>query len=150
MIPMMQREVILLREWITQSQFIDIVGISEMTPGVIAVNIATFVGYKVSGTIAGGILATLGVILPSSIIVYLISHYFEKFKNSVHIDSALKFIRPAVLGLIAAAAFLLMKDAFADKSSIGIALLTFYLSAFRKINPIFILMAMGVLGLIIY
>ncbi|HAE61998.1 MAG TPA: chromate transporter [Eubacteriaceae bacterium] len=150
MIPIMQRDVIRVHEWMSQREFLDIVGLSEMTPGVISVNVATFVGYRAGENVLGALLGTLGVILPSTIVVYIISHYFAKFKDSMYVKRSLEFIRPVVLGMIAAAAVLLLEDGVADVFGVFIAGISFYLSAVRKINPIFILIGMGAAGFFIY
>ena len=81
MLPLMQEEIIDVNNWITSTEFIDIIAISEMTPGPIAVNSATFLGYKVAG-IGGSALATFGVILPSFIVMSLIFHFMNRFKDS--------------------------------------------------------------------
>ncbi|MBF7096168.1 chromate transporter [Alkalibacter mobilis] len=150
MIPIMQREIINVQGWMSAAEFLDIVGVAEMTPGVIAVNMATFLGYRLSGTAWGGIIATLGVILPSSVIVYLLSHYFNKFKDSLYVRRALEFIRPVVIGMIASAGFLLIEDAIVDYMGIAIAIVTFLLSAIKRVNPIIILLTMGAFGYFFY
>ncbi|HCX65059.1 MAG TPA: chromate transporter [Eubacteriaceae bacterium] len=150
MIPIMQREVIRVHQWMDETQFLDIVGVSEMTPGVIAVNMGTFLGFTVSGGPLGGIVATLGVILPSSLIVYLVTRFFFEFKDNAYVKNALRWIRPVVLGLIASAGFTLMNEAIRDGVSVLIGVAVFYLSAVKKVNPIFILLGVGVFGLIYY
>ena len=150
MIPMMQQEMIEVYHWMSQQEFIDVIAISGITPGVAAVNIATFLGYKVSGQIMGGIMATLGVILPSSGIVLVLTHYFGKFKHSDIIQRLLKFIRPAIPGIIASAAFILSKDALNDIYGFIIFISAFYLSAIKKLNPILIILAASIAGIIIY
>jgi len=150
MIPIMQRDIISVFGWMSQGEFLDIVGLSEMTPGVISVNVATFVGYRVGGNALAALLGTLGVILPSTILVYVISRFFGKFKDSMYVKRALEFIRPVVLGMIASAAILLFEDAVRDVFAVLIAAASFYLSALKKINPIFILIGMGFVGFFIY
>lgn len=150
MIPMMQQEMIEVYHWVSQQEFIDVIAISGITPGVAAVNIATFLGYKVSGEIMGGIISTLGVILPSSCIVLVLTHYFGKFKESDIIQRLLKFIRPAIPGIIASAAFIISKDALTDIYGFIIFILAFYLSAIKKLSPILIIFAASIAGIIIY
>ncbi len=91
-------------EWLTASELIDMIAISESTPGAIGINTATFVGYESSGII-GGIVATLGIITPSIIIIILIAHYFKKFNEKPIVQGAFLGIRPAVTGLIASVGF---------------------------------------------
>ncbi|QSX09321.1 chromate transporter [Alkalibacter rhizosphaerae] len=150
MIPIMQREIIQVQGWMKTAEFLDIVGIAEMTPGVIAVNMATFLGYRLSGGVPGALFATLAVILPSSVIVFTISYFFQRFRNSLYVRRALEFIRPVVIGLIASAGFLLFREAVMDVAGVFIVLGAFYLSAFRKVNPILILLGMGLVGFVIY
>ncbi len=87
-------------DWITSKELIDMIAISESTPGAIGINTATFVGYKAAG-LFGGITTTLGIITPSIIIIILIAHYFKKFNEKPLVRGAFLGIRPAVAGLIA-------------------------------------------------
>lgn len=150
MIPIMQREIIHVQGWMEPMEFLDIVGVAEMTPGVIAVNMATFLGYRVGDGILPAIVATLGVIIPSTVIVYVMSKFVQRFRESAYVKRALEFIRPVVLGMIASAAILLFRDAITDWIGVLIAAVAFYLSAFRRINPILILVGMGVVGFLVY
>lgn len=150
MIPIMQREIIQIHGWMSTAEFLDIVGVAEMTPGVIAVNMATFLGYRLSGAVPVALLATLGVVLPSSIIVFTISYFFKRFRDSLYVRRALEFIRPVVLGMIASAALLLFREAVVDAAGVFIAIGAFYLSAFRKVNPILILLGMGAVGFLLW
>jgi len=105
MIPMIQQE-LSINGWMTPAEFADVVAISEMTPGPIAVNSATYVGYNTAG-VAGSFMATLGVSLPSFIIVVLLVRFFTKFRQSRAFSAALKGIRPATIGLMSSAVILL-------------------------------------------
>lgn len=91
-------------DWITSKELIDMIAISESTPGPIGINTATFVGYKATGVL-GGIITTLGIITPSIIIIILIAHYFKKFNEKPLVQGAFFGIRPAVTGLIASVCF---------------------------------------------
>jgi chromate transporter len=101
MIPLLQKE-IEVHGWLAASEFADIVAISQMTPGPIAVNAATYIGQRTAG-IAGSTMATLGVSLPSFILIIIVAHLFIKFKENQTIDRILQGIRPATAGLIASA-----------------------------------------------
>jgi len=114
MIPLIQQEII-DHGWMTLAELIDIIAISEMTPGPFAVNAATFVGIKTTG-LAGGLFATLGVTFPSFVIVVLVARYFTHFQNHPIVQSVLYGLRPAVIGLIASSAFLIGKAAFLNAS----------------------------------
>ena len=117
MLPLLEKEVIKTHNWMSSREFIDIFAISEMTPGPIAVNSATFLGYKVAGFI-GAFTATFAVILPSFIVISLIFAFILKFKNSPYVDWIFKGIRPIVLGLILAAGITVAKTSFIDIKSI--------------------------------
>ena len=149
MLPLIEEEVIQVHTWITTTEFIDVLAIAEMTPGPIAVNSATFLGYKVAGVV-GSAVATFGVILPSFLVMSLIFHFVFKFKNSPYVDWVFKGIRPVVLGLIAAAAISVGRSTFVDIPSVVIAVLLFYIVAFRKFNPISAIVVAGILGVVFY
>lgn len=149
MLPMIQNEVINVHKWITMAEYIDILAIAEMTPGPIAINSATFLGYKVAG-IGGSALATLGVVLPSFIVMSLIFHFIVRFKSSPYVDWVMKGIRSVVLGLIAVAAFSVAMSTFVDIPSVLIAALLFYLVAFKNFNPIYAIVLAGVMGAILF
>ncbi|MDR2588196.1 MAG: chromate transporter, partial [Spirochaetales bacterium] len=110
MVPMMEGE-IASRGWLAAREFADIVAISQMTPGPIAVNAATYVGFRVAG-FAGSAAATLGVCLPSFILVIVTAHFLRKFKESLFVSSLLGGIRPATVGLIAAAVVFFARMSF--------------------------------------
>ena len=149
MLPLIEEEVIQVHAWITTTEFIDVLAIAEMTPGPIAVNSATFLGYKVAGVL-GSTVATFGVILPSFLVMSLIFHFVFKFKNSKYVDWVFKGIRPVVLGLIAAAAISVGRSTFVDIPSVIIAVFLFYIVAFRKFNPISAIVVAGILGVVFY
>lgn len=148
-VALIQKEVIENNGWISPKDFIDIVAIAEMTPGPIAVNSSTFVGYKV-GAIAGSAIATLGVVLIPITITLIVSVYYNKFKHLKQVDWVIKGIRPAVLGLIAAACIKIAWASIIDIKGIIIALLIFFGVWKLKINPIIALLISGVLGVIFY
>lgn len=145
----MQREIIESNKWIDIKQFTDIVAIAEMTPGPIAVNASTFVGYKMGG-FAGSSLATFGVVLVPFTLTLIVSIYFNKFKHLKQVNWALKGIRPAVLGLIAAACVNIGKISVVDIKSVIIAILVF-LGVYKfKVHPILAIAISGVLGIVLY
>jgi chromate transporter len=146
---LIQKEVIESNGWISPEDFIDIVAIAEMTPGPIAVNSSTFVGYKV-GALAGSAIATFGVVLIPITITLLVSVYYNKFKHLKQISWIIRGIRPAVLGLIAAACIKIGMVSIVDFKGILIALLVFAGVYKLKINPIIAILISGVLGIIFY
>jgi chromate transporter len=110
MIPLIEREIV-SHKWLTGPEFVDIISISEMTPGPISINIATFVGYKMGG-VAGGLAATTGVVLPSLILILIVSHYLEKFQQNKLKEEIIHGIRPVVAALIIQAALLVAGNIF--------------------------------------
>lgn len=158
MIPLIQEEII-RRNWLTLEGVIDILAISEMTPGPFAINAATFIGIQQAG-IPGAIFATTGVITPSFIIVLLVARYFTKFKDYSLVQGLLTGIRPAVIGLIATATFSIMKSVFSiTASSIftlvnlkGIVILGLVLVGIYKlkIHPALMIIISAILGMLFF
>lgn len=138
--------------WITEQMFTDIVAISQMTPGPIGINSATYIGYVVTGSVLGSIVTTVTVMLPSFLLVLYASHFIRRHKESAIIKGVFAGLRPVVIGLIASAALLLMnRQNFPDNTwSILIGVASFLLVYFTKIHPIFIICLAGVAGLVIY
>lgn len=149
MLPLIKKEIIEVHGWLTNAEFIDIIAISEMTPGPIAINSATFLGYRISG-ILGSVVSTIAVVLPSFIIMSLIFHFVNKFKDSPYSDLFFRGIRPIVLGLIASAAVSVAMDAFVDIKSVLITLGIFYIVTFKRLNPIIAIIIAGITGVIFY
>jgi len=151
MLPLIQTEVVDVNNWIGISEFTDIVAISQITPGPIAVNSATYIGYTVTKSIFGSFFATLGVTLPSIIIMLIICNFFFKFKNNKYVENAFKGLRPVVVGLVLSAMLLLInKETFIDYKSIIFFVLAFVATYKYKLNPIIITLIAGVLGFIVY
>jgi chromate transporter len=118
MISLIQNEVVVNHHWVDAASFTDMIAISQMTPGPIGINSATYVGYAVTGNVFGSAIATIAVSLPSFIIILTIAHFYVQFKKNVLFESALNGIKPVVLGLIGAAAILLVtKETFIDWKS---------------------------------
>ncbi len=151
MLPLIKHEIVdAPNQWLTIKDFSDIVAISQMTPGPIAINSATYVGYTVSGGITGAIIATLAVCLPPLIIMLCLSAFYLKFRNNKIIESVFKSLKPAIIGLIAAAALSLMnRHNFAGISSVAIFFVSFT-AAFKRFDPFKLIIAAGIAGIIIY
>jgi chromate transporter len=150
------RQEIVRHGWLTVQEFVDIVGIAEMTPGPIAVNAATFVGYRTAG-LGGALLATAGVALPSLISVIAVSYVWEKYKTSKTVQNMFAGIRPIVAGLVGAAAVMVGTATFEALASVSHILLTivlagvtFYGVAFRKWDPIKLILASALAGLLLF
>ena len=173
MLSLIQAEVVVEHAWLSESTFTDIVAISQMTPGPIGINCATYVGYDVvtaTGAghlmgIVGSLTATLAITLPSFIIVLLLVRFYNKVKGSPMFEGVMSVIRPAVVGLIGAAAIILMfkvdwngfapslnvvKENFPDWKSWCLFAAAFLASFKFKVNPILLIVLAGVMGLLLY
>ncbi|KAJ51129.1 chromate transporter protein [Clostridium tetanomorphum DSM 665] len=149
MLPLIEREIVNNKQWINFQEFSDIIGISQMTPGPIAINSATFVGYKVGG-IYGSLCATLGVISFSFLLVSIATHYILKFRESKVLTAALMGMRPALIGLIISAFLSLAKGAYKDLKSVIIGVLIMGTLLSKKIHPILVIGIAAILGVIFY
>ena len=152
MLSIIQYEVVEARHWLNAGEFADVVAISQVTPGPIAINSATYIGYLATGeTVFGSAIATFAVCLPSIIIMIFICRFFLLFNNNRYVKAALSGMKPAAIGLIAAAALALMnKYNFADYSSIIIFIVTFVLSYFFKWGVIRTILLATVAGYVFY
>jgi chromate transporter len=151
MLSLIQNEVVEKHHWLTASEFTDIVAVSQMTPGPIGINSATYIGYTVTNSVWGSVVATVAVCLPSFILVLLIARFYQKFRSNKYVDDAFKGLRPVTVGLIAAAALLLMdKENFIDYKSFLIFGIAFLLMMFTKLHPILLIVLAGISGLFLY
>ena len=149
MLPMIQREAINKYHWASEEEIMDYYAVGQCTPGIIAVNTATFVGYKVKG-ILGGIAATLGVISPSIIIIFLIASLINNFSQLEVVQHALNGIKVAVCVLMFVAVEKLIKGAIKDKISFALALVAFLLAYFTNISTVLIVLCAGVIGYVLF
>lgn len=149
MLPFIEREIVMANNWISMTEFMDIIGISQMTPGPVAINSATFVGYKMQGLV-GSIVATLGVITTSFILVSIINKALTKFKESDIVKAALLGMRPVLIALILSAFLGLAKESYMDFKSIVITLIVGVMLLSKKIHPILIIIISAILGIIFY
>ena len=147
MLPLIQREVVENKKWSTEKEILDYYAVGQCTPGVIAVNTATFIGFKLRGVI-GGIVATLGVIFPSIVIILIIASFLQNFANLAIVQSAFAGIRVAVVALIITTVVKLLKSSVKDYLGVIIALATFIISAFFGLSPVYIVIAAGLIGFI--
>jgi len=152
MLSMVQYEVVEAHGWLTMGEFTDIVAISQMTPGPIIVNSATYIGYTATGgSIVGSLTATCAVCLPAILIMVLICRFFMMFKNNPYVNRALLWMKPAAIGLIAAAALMMMNEHnFVDYRSVLIALGAFVLTYFFKIGIIRLIIIAGLTGYLVF
>ena len=151
MLALIEREVV-NPGWITRQMFTDVVAVSQMTPGPIGINSATYIGYVVTGSVWGSVVATLTVVLPSFLLVLYAGHFIRRHKNSTAIRGIFAGLRPVVIGLIASAAILMMnRQNFTDNTwSILICALSLATVLLTRIHPIFIICIAGLAGFIIY
>lgn len=150
MISLIQAEVVTRHEWISAAQFADIIAISQVTPGPIAINSATYIGYTATGSVWGSALATIGVCAPSLILMLIASHFYLRMKDNPYVAQVMKALRPVVIGLILAAALVLLTpDNFIDWKSYLIfgAVLV---AALRKVSPILLIVLSGLAGWLLY
>lgn len=135
MLPILQREICDDKNWAQEEELLDYYAIGQVTPGIIAINTATFVGRKVAGNL-GGIIATLGMVFPSLIIITLIATFFQEFAHLEMVQHALAGVRVCVVALIFHAVYGLAKKAVSSAELFFIFLLIIFLAFFMKINPI--------------
>ena len=159
--PIIQHQVVDLHGWLNLTEFADIISISQMTPGPIAINSATFVGMRIAG-LAGAIVATIGCVLPSCIIVLILAHLYLKYKEMDLLKGILKGLRPAIIALIASAGVTIAVLAFwnttmdairlSDTDGIAIFLFAAGLFVLRKwkADPISVMVGSCVAGLGLY
>lgn len=163
MIPLIEREIISIQGWLTSAEFLDIIAVAEMTPGPIAINSATYIGYTQAGVL-GSVFATLGVVMPSFIAMVILAYVLNKTKHLPHVKGALRGIISGVIALIGFATF---------KMAVGTGLATidtslpdvlvtfniynvlfcigaFLLLHYTKFHPVLLLISFGILGIIIF
>ena len=145
MLPIIQREVAEKKGWVTEEELMDYYAIGQCTPGVIAVNTATFIGQKLAGTI-GGVIATVGVVFPSMIIITLIAALVNSFSDLAYVKNAFAGVRICVCVLIANAVVKLWKKAVVDKVTLGIFLVVLAGSIFLDVSPVVFVVLAGVVG----
>lgn len=154
MLSLIQNEIVEQRGWLTATQFADIVAVSQITPGPIAINSATYIGYTVAG-FAGSIIATFAVCLPSLTLMLLLTRFFLRHRENRFVQSVVKAVGPVVVGMIASAALLLMfpisgkNENFTDAWSWILFAACLY-GSFRKVNPILMIILSAVVGVVIY
>ena len=147
MIPLIQAETVENKKWISDNDILEIVAIAESTPGPIAINSATFVGYKVAGVL-GSVFATLGVVIPSFIIILLISAVLKEFSHLTPVKYAFEGIRAGVLALVIKSLFKMYKQVPKKAFSLIVLGFAFVMAAFTDINIILVIIACALLGIL--
>ena len=157
MLPLIQADV-LAHGWVSQEELINFIAVSESTPGPFAVNIATYIGSEMGG-ILGSVCATLGVVLPSFLIILLVARFYEKFKTNTIVSGCMSGLKPAVIGLIGGAVISIGKTVFVSelvsmqvfydiKTYVSFAIFAVMaVLAFRKVHPIWIVVLSAAIGI---
>jgi chromate transporter len=160
-LPLIQNQVVTSNTWLTMGEFSDIITISQMTPGPIAINTATFVGTRVAG-VFGAVISTFGCILPSCIIVLILAVLYKKYKNLRYVQGVLKSLQPAVVGMIAAAGLGIIINALWNGNAISLdiksidyvvaGLIVIFVVVLRKfkLSPSIVILGAGLVGGLIY
>ena len=146
MIPMLEREIVDKHGWATSEDLMDYYAVGQCTPGIIAVNTATFIGQKLAG-VPGGIIASLGVVFPSLVIITVIAGILTNFADIPAVKSAFAAIRVCVCVLIFNSVLKLWKGAVKDKATLVLFLLVFFLSLFFSISPIIFVVICALAGI---
>ncbi len=146
MIPLIEREVVTKNKWLDDKEFLDMIAIAQSAPGLIAVNVAIFIGHKVGG-LKGSIIATVGSVLPPFIIILLVAALFTSIKDSEAVEAIFKGIRPAVVALIAVPVIRMAVKNGITVVTAAIAVLTTVAIAFMHVSPIWIILVAIVAGL---
>jgi len=148
MLPILQREVVERRKWATEEELMDYYAIGQCTPGVIAVNTATFIGQRLRGVV-GGVVATLGVIFPSLIIITVIAAFIQSFSDMAVVKNAFAGVRVCVCVLVFNAVVKLWKKSVTDNRSLMIFLLVFLLSVLTSVSPLIFVLLSGAAGVLL-
>ena len=146
MIPILEREFVTKRGWITDEDMLNFVAIGQSTPGIIAVNMATFIGYK-RGKFWGSLSATLGVIIPSIIIITIIAAFLSNFSEYIYVQKALAGINIAVAVILVSAVMNIGKKSIVDFIGLILAIISFAVVTFLKVNSIFLILFALLVGL---
>lgn len=145
MVPMMEKEVVDKHKWLTKEEFLDIYAVSQATPGIFAVDMASHIGYKLGG-VRSGIWASLGVVAPSIVIILGIAMVFSQFKDNVWVEAFFKGVRPAVVALLAVPIFTMAKSAKIGWGNVWIPIASALLIWLCGVSPAFIILIAGVSG----
>ena len=154
MLSLIQNEIVVQNQWLTNAEFTDIVAISQMTPGPIAINSATYIGYSIAG-FWGSVVATIAVCLPALTLMILITKFFLMLQSNRYVKAAMSGMRIIIISMIGSAALLLMFPtssdgrSFIDHWSWIIFGVTIYAS-YKKVNPILLIVLSAIVGIVIY
>lgn len=151
MISFIQNEVVSRHGWLTNTQFTDIVAVSQVTPGPVGINMATYTGYSATGSTWGAVIATVAVCLPSFLLLLWLGKYLLKNQHTPRMKSVFDVLRPVVVGLIAAAALVLCNaENFIDYKSVLFFAVSFLLIWTHKVGPVAVLLASAAVSVAVY
>ena len=145
MVPIMEKEIVDRKGWLTREEFMDILIVAQSTPGLFAINMASHIGNKARGVL-GGVVGSLGVALPSIVVILLIAMFFRTFKDNVYIEKIFMGIRPAVVALIAAPCFSMARTAKISIYNLWIPVVACILITAFGVSPIWIILVAGLAG----
>lgn len=149
MLPMLKYELAEKKDWVTEDELLDYYAIGQCTPGIIAVNVATFVGYKRKGII-GGIFSTLGMVSPSLIIVSVLAMFLEQFMSNVYVAHAIGGIKVVVCALLLNTLLILGRKSFVNALCVAIAIAAFLLAMFSPIPTVLVVVLAGAFGILLH
>ena len=145
MVPIMEKEIVDRKGWLTREEFMDILIVAQSTPGLFAINMASHIGNKARGAL-GGVVGSLGVALPSIVVILLIAMFFRTFKDNIYIEKIFMGIRPAVVALIAAPCFSMARTAKISIYNLWIPVVACILITAFGVSPIWIILVAGLAG----
>lgn len=148
MLPLLQHSFVTELHWITQERFLYFVSVAEVTPGPVALNMATFIGYELGGVV-GSVFSTLGVVMPSFLVILLVAHFEHKFKESVLYKRFMLGIKPVIVALLINAIYLIVGRGFTGVIPYFMALISLIVFIFYRKSPVIILLVAGVIGVFI-
>jgi len=149
MIPLIEREIVTKKGWVKEEEVIDVFAVAQSAPGAIAINSSTIVGYKIAG-LKGALAATLGVVLPSFIIITIIATFFARFQDNPIVKAAFRGIAPSVVALILMASVKVGKAVIKDKLEVVILALSIIMVVVFKMSAILVIIVGAAVGLLIY
>ena len=150
MIPLIQKEAVEKKKWITDDDILEIIAIAESTPGPIAINCATYVGYSVTGTVWGSLLATVAVCLPSLTLMLLATKFYLRLRDNRQFKGAMSGMQPMMIGLILSSAFMLFGNTtFIDWKS-WVIFVGCFIASVKRVNPILLILLSAVVGIVLY
>mgnify|MGYP002521768427 FL=1 len=145
MIPLIQQNVVEKKKWVSEAELVDLMAVAQSCPGIFAVNISIFIGYKLRG-VKGALCSTLGACLPSFVIILSIAMIFQQFKDNEWVARFFRGIRPAVVALIAAPVFKMAQSARVTLGTLWIPVLSALLIWLVGVSPIYVILAAGLGG----